>query len=316
MANEVVEFNPAKLPSFARKRSGGASALAKALAGKGSGGYPRRISIQGGVFRLIADGKEVAAIEERYMDVVIVNAAPNISRAYYKTKFKDSESSAPVCWSEDGVTPDANVANPQAASCANCPMNAKGSGDGETRACRHNQRVAVVLANDMEGDILQMTVPGKSLFGREDNGQFPLKAYATWLQAANIEPNEVVTRIKFDTKAEHPKLMFRTLRWLDDAEFASVTEQSASEKATAAVAAPKFSSQARPETPALAAPAPVADEEDEAPAAPVKAKKAKAAPAPDDDDDDAPVVRKQAEAPKAPERKPLASVVADWDTDD
>lgn len=314
MANEVVEFNPAKLPSFARKRSGVASALAKALAGKGSGGYPRRISIQGGVFRLIADGKEVAAIEERYMDVVIVNAAPNISRAYYKTKFKDSESSAPVCWSEDGVTPDANVANPQAASCANCPMNAKGSGDGETRACRHNQRVAVVLANDMEGDILQMTVPGKSLFGREDNGQFPLKAYATWLQAANIEPNEVVTRIKFDTKAEHPKLMFRTLRWLDDAEFASVTEQSASEKATAAVAAPKFSSQARPETPALAAPAPVADEEDEAPAAPVKAKKAKAAPVADDEDE--PVVRKQAEAPKAPERKPLASVVADWDTDD
>jgi len=314
MANEVVEFNPAKLPSFARKRSGVASALAKALAGKGSGGYPRRISIQGGVFRLIADGKEVAAIEERYMDVVIVNAAPNISRAYYKTKFKDSESSAPVCWSEDGVTPDANVANPQAASCANCPMNAKGSGDGETRACRHNQRVAVVLANDMEGDILQMTVPGKSLFGREDNGQFPLKAYATWLQAANIEPNEVVTRIKFDTKAEHPKLMFRTLRWLDDSEFAAVTEQSASEKATAAIAPPKYSSQALPETPALAAPAPVADEEDEALAPPVKAKKAKAAPVADDEDE--PVVRKQAEAPKAPERKPLASVVADWDTDD
>lgn len=313
MANEVVEFNPAKLPSFARKRSGPSSALTKTLAGKSGGGYPRRISIQGGVFRLIADGKEVAAIEERYLDVVIVNAA-QLARAYYKTKFKDSETSAPVCWSDDGETPDANVANPQAASCANCPMNAKGSGDGDTRACRYNQRIAVVLANDMEGDILQMTVPGKSLFGREDNGQFPLKAYATWLQAASIEPNEVVTRIKFDTKAEHPKLMFRTLRWLDDSEFASVTEQSASEKATAAVAAPKYSSQALPETPAPAALAPVADEEDEAPASPVKAKKAKAAPVADDEDE--PVVRKQAESPKAPERKPLASVVADWDTDD
>lgn len=323
MANNVVTFNPAQLPTFARKRSGQTSALAKALAGGGGGGYPRKISIKGGVFRLIADGKEVAAIEERYLDVVIVDAAPKISRAYYKTKFKDSESSAPVCWSDDGVTPDATVAAPQATACASCPMNVKGSGDGDTRACRHNQRIAVVLANDIGGDILQMTVPGKSLFGKEDNGRFPLKAYATWLQAANIEPNEVVTRMRFDTKEEHPKIQFKTQRWLEDSEYATVEQQAESDKAKAAVAAPKYSSQAitSPAAKPPSLPAPASDDDDDEAAPPPKAekpKKAKPAPAAadDDDDDTPPTVRKQPEAPKMPERKPLASVVADWDTDD
>lgn len=341
MGTNVTTFNPAQLPSFAKKRSGPPSALTKALAGGGGGGgYPRKISIKGGVFRLIADGKEVAAIEERYLDVVLVNAAPTVSRAYYDKKFKDSESSAPVCWSDNGDVPDETVPNPQAAKCATCPMNVKGSGEGDTRACRFNQRIAVVLANDMQGEIMQMTVPAKSLFGKEDNGNFPLQAYARWLSAQGIEPNEVITRMKFDTKEESPKLFFKTMRWLEDEEFEMVGAQCKAENATKAVEAPTYGHSG---TKQLAAPKDADDEEFEtkkkAPAstddddAPPPVQKKKAAPSDDEDappppaakkkkaaepEDEVPepTKKKSTEAPAPAARKNLGALVSDWDTDD
>ena len=75
--SNIVEFNPSSLPSFVKR--GELSAVAKALAGNSAGGG-KRISIKGGVFRLISNGEEVAAIDERYLDVVIVNA--EIGRAH------------------------------------------------------------------------------------------------------------------------------------------------------------------------------------------------------------------------------------------
>jgi hypothetical protein len=338
MGTQVTAFNPAKLPSFAKKRSGPPSALTKALAGGGGGGYPRKISIKGGVFRLIADGKEVAAIEERYLDVVLVNAAPTVSRAYYAKKFKDAENSPPVCWSDNGDVPDATVPNPQHDNCAKCPMNIKGSGEGDTRACRFNQRIAVVLANDMQGEIMQLTIPAKSLFGKEDNGNFPLQAYARWLSAQGIEPNEVITRMKFDTKEESPKLFFKTMRWLEDEEFEMVGAQCKAENATKAIEAPTYGQSG---TKQLAAPkdddeefetkkkpAPKDDEEDAPPPPPAKKK---AAPADDEEDapppppakkkaapadEEVPEPTKKKAAPAPAERKNLGALVSDWDTDD
>jgi hypothetical protein len=324
MGTNVATFNPTKLPSFAKKRSGPPSALTKALAGSGGGGYPRKISIKGGVFRLIADGKEVAAIEDRYLDVVLVNAAPTVSRAYYDKKFKDSESSAPVCWSDNGDIPDATVPNPQDTKCATCPMNIKGSGEGDTRACRFNQRIAVVLANDMQGDIMQMTVPAKSLFGKEDNGNFPLQAYARWLSAQGIEPNEVITRMKFDTKEESPKLFFKTMRWLEDEEFEMVGDQCKAENATKAVEAPTYGHAASKDAPKKEEDdeefvpkkkkeLPPPDDDEDAPPPPT-AKKKKAEP--DEEPPTEPVKRAGTKAPAPTERKNLSALVSDWDTDD
>jgi hypothetical protein len=325
MSNEVAVFNPAKLPAFARAKEG-KSALTKALAGGGAGGYPRRISIKGGVFRLVADGKEVAQIEDRYLDVVIVNAAPSVQRSYYAAKYSENENAGPACWSENGERPDESVSSPQSTMCATCPQNIKGSGDGDTRACRFSQRIAVVLANDMEGDVLQMVVPAKSLFGKEDNGNFPLQAYARWLSAQGVEPNMVITRMRFDTKAESPKLYFKAMRWLEDSEFEGVTEQSNSENAKKAVEAPKFTGGNEvsvPKAPALAAPvqqaAPAAEEDEEAPPPPPAAKrgrKPKAEQTEDAADVAEPTVRKAPEAPAVPKSKSVASLVTAWDTDD
>ncbi len=137
MANDVAVFNPtASLPAYAKNHE--LSALTKALAGGSGGGFGKRISIKGGVFRLISDGKQVASIEERYLDIVVVAAAPKISRTYYDKTFDDENASAPVCWSHDGDTPAVDCKTKQAPACVNCPKNEKGSGQGESRAQRRH----------------------------------------------------------------------------------------------------------------------------------------------------------------------------------
>ena len=179
--SNVAVFNPSKLPAFAR--TGELSDVAKALAGGGAGNAGKRISIKGGVFRLLAGGKEVAAIEERFLDVVIVKAAPKVARTFYMAKYDGETAAAPDCWSNDGDKPDAKSRNIQSDTCASCPQNVAGSGNGQSRACRYQQRLAVVLANNVEGDVMQLALPATSIFGKEDGENRPLQAYARWLVA-------------------------------------------------------------------------------------------------------------------------------------
>ena len=313
-------FNPSNVPAFAKNAALSATTLALAGGVNTSAGM-KRVSIKGGVFRLLAGGKEIAAIDERFLDVIVVKAAPKVSRIFYAGSYdKDAAAAAPDCTSGDGEKPDAGVKNKQASSCATCPQNIAGSGNGQSRACRYQQRLAVVLANNPEGDVLQVTLPATSIFGKEEGDKRPLQAYARAMAAQTppVNLDSIVTRMKFDTKAESPKLIFAPVRWLTDDEYEIVQTQSASKDAEKAVAS----------TPAavdgVTTPAPLAIEgkrpatrpmgelmdEEEAPAP--KAKKAKAV---EVEAEEEPEVRKApAKVEAAPAKKnKLADIVADWD---
>ena len=326
--SNITMFSASNVPAFARNAE--LSETTKALLG-GSGGLGiKRISIKGGVFRLMAGGKEVTSIEDRHLDVIIVKAAPKVARVFYAVSYdKDAAAAPPACWSNDGEKPDASVKGPQASNCAQCAQNIAGSGQGQSRACRYQQRLAVVLANDPDGDVLQVTLPATSLFGKEDGDKRPLQAYARYLAAQTppVNLDTIVTRMKFDTKAESPKLFFSPVRWLEDEEYASAQSQGATKDAEQAInmtvaqadgvgvskPAPLDIGGARPAK-AKAAPAPEPEEEEEAPAP--KAKKAKAAPVVDEDEE--PEVRKpEAKETAVPAKKSkLADIVADWDDEE
>jgi len=180
----------------------------KAIAGNSTGGS-KRISIKGGVFRKMAGGKEVGAIEDRHMNVIFVKMAHNPSRTYYTGAFKEGEKVSPACWSSDSKVPDPEVKSPQASSCDKCPWSVKGSGQGGTgAACRLSWRTAVVLPNDPSGDIMQLVLPATSAFGDEDNGRWPFRAYVKMLANHNISAGRVVTKMQFDTKATAPRVLF------------------------------------------------------------------------------------------------------------
>ena len=296
--SNVVAFNPSQVPAFAKK--GELSAVAKALAGGGGSGQTgKRISIKGGVFRLVFDGKEVGAIDERFLDVVIVNAASKVGRTFYDATYNADNPAPPRCWSADGERPDGRVDNPPALTCAACPNNIKGSGNGESRACRFSQRLAVVLANDVNGDVLQLTLPATSIFGKEDNDNRPLQAYARYLTAQSISPDMVVTRMKFDTKSEAPKLFFKPMRWLTDDEHQTCAQKGQSAEAIKAI------TMTVSQTDGVK---PIAIEG--------KPPKTKAKAEPVEEEVDEPEVRKEKEPPAPAGKKKISVSVDEWDTDD
>lgn len=298
--SNIALFSGSNVPAFAKK--GELSDLAKSLAG-GVGGGGKRVSIKGGVFRLLVGGKEVAAIDERYLDVVVVNAAPKIGRTFYAKAYDGETLSGPDCWSADGETPSPEAANRQSDRCATCPQNVKGSGMGESRACRFSQRLAVVLANDIDGDVMQLQLPATSIFGKEEGDKRPLQAYARYLAAQGVSPETLVTRMQFDTKAEAPKLFFKPMRWLTEEEYESSVRQGQTEDAKRAV------TMTVAKTDKVAAPLALEGTKPKAKAAP-KAEE----PAVEEEENAPPTKRKsKSEEPAAAGKPNLAKLAAQWD---
>ena len=236
-------------------------ATTKALMGSG-GGSGKRISIKGGVFRMIVDGKEIAQNEDRAMPIVIVAANPHVSRSYYAETYVEGQVLAPSCWSNDGVSPDSKVSEPQSGKCATCAQNIAGSAtQGAGRACRYSQRLAVTLENDLKGDVYQLTLPAQSIFGNVEGGKMPLQAYAKFLGSHGLPITAVVTEMRFDTASATPKLTFKALRPLEADEMALAQEKGQSAEAKSAIAStPATLDGAKPK--AVAASAPVAKAED------------------------------------------------------
>ena len=327
--SNVSIFSASKVPAFARNNE--LSDTARALTGGGAAGATgKRISIKGGVFRLIDGGKEIAAIDERHLDVVIIKAAPEVSRQFYAAAYNADTVSAPDCTSNDGKTPDASSKNKQAETCMACAQNQAGSGQGNSRACRYLQRMAVVLANDIEGSVMQLTLPATSIFGKEQGDKRALQAYARYLAAQNppVNPEQIVTRMKFDTTSEAPKLLFAATRWLTDDEYDTVQTQAETDDAKKSIAASSASAPAAAPL-QLAGAKPMGqlmNEEHAAAYEPIAAKAAKAAkakPAPvvvEEEEDTAPEpeVRKATAKPTAvPASKgKLADIVSAWDDEE
>jgi hypothetical protein len=296
MSNEMTLFAQGGNALPAHLRNLELDATTKALMGGGTG---KRISIRGGVFRMIVGGKEVAQNDDRAMNVVLVRSAEKTSRSYYAGTYVEGQNAAPACYSNDGVAPAADSKNKQAPNCANCPQNIKGSGQGDSRACRFSHRLAVVLENNIEGDVYQLTLPAQSIFGTGDNGKMPLQQYAKFLGGHGIPVTAVVTEMRFDTSSATPKLTFRAMRPLSVDEMASAKAQGDTPDALNAVTmtvTQMDGGEAKPTgSPFAEAPAPAA--------------KAKAEPV---DAVDEPVKRTSA---KKAEVKDVASVLEDWADD-
>jgi hypothetical protein len=185
---------------------------------------------------MLIDGKEIAQNEDRAMNVVIVAANESVSRNYYADTYEEGKNIAPTCWSNDGVTPDAKVEDPQASKCASCTQNIAGSGQGTSRACRYTQRLAVMLENDLRGDVYQLQLPAQSIFGNAESGKMPLQAYAKFLGGHGIPITAVVTEMRFDTASATPKLTFKAVRPLEPEELDTAQEKGQSPEAKAAIA--------------------------------------------------------------------------------
>ena len=231
MSNDII----ASLKSQLSQIQGGLDEDTRAVAGGGGAGT-KRISIKGGVFRKMAGGKEVGAIEDRHMNVIFVKMAHNAARTYYSGTYKEGEKSAPTCWSSDGKTPDADVKTPQASACDKCQFSVKGSGQGGSgAACRLSWRTAVVLPHDPAGDVMQLVLPATSCFGKEESGKFPFRPYIQMLANNNISAGRVITKMQFDTKSPVPKLLFSPVAPVPQEDYEAILKQRDSAAAESAI---------------------------------------------------------------------------------
>jgi len=297
----LFEGKKFKLPAMP---AGFEDSITKTIAGSGgssSGG--RRISIKGKAFRQVVNGEEIHVSEDRVLDVILVNAAP-VSRQYYQGAYDPkAQAVPPTCWSSNTQAPDTSVPEDQRQSdkCGTCPNNIKGSGQGDSRACRYSQRVAVMLDGDIEKrEVYQLQLPATSVFGDGKDGKAGLQAYGKFLAANNVHAISVVTRMKFDVASEQPKLSFSAVRPLDQEELETALEMRDSKESKDAITLTvgAFDGARKPQ----------------APAAPDVPKK-KAAPVVEEEDDEEPVVRpsKKVAAAKETPAAGLDDLIDEWD---
>ena len=231
MSNDIIASLKSELATIPR----GVDDDTRAVAGSG-GNFAKRISIKGGVFRKMAGGKEIGAIEDRHMNVIFVRMAHTASRQYYSGAYKEGEKIAPACWSTDSKVPDKEVKTPQAEACDKCPWSVKGSGQGGSgTACRLSWRTAVVLPNDPAGDVMQFVLPATSCFGKEEGGKWPFRPYIQKLADNDISAGRVVTKMQFDTKSPVPKLLFSPVGVVPEADIDTIMKQRESAAAENAI---------------------------------------------------------------------------------
>jgi len=229
MSNMTLFKSGSVVPDYLREA---ADSTTKDIAGSSGG---KQISIKGGVWRMVVGGEEVAKNEDRAMNLVVISAGKGVSRTFYTEKYEEGKDIKPACWSAEGVVPNEEVPEPQGKTCATCPQNIEGSGDGKARACRYSKRLAVALESDIGGNIYRLSVPAKSYFGKAEGDKMPLQAYGKFLSGHGIPITGVVTEARFDTAEAVPVLKFRAVRPLERAEWEAAKAQSLTEDAAQAV---------------------------------------------------------------------------------
>ncbi len=207
-----------------------------AVANSSFSNQTKRISLRGGVFRKIVGGKEVSTADSAVMSIIIIKMAHNPSRVYYKDSYEEGKRVSPVCWSNDSKKPDEEVRKPQAKSCHTCPNSVRGSGFGGVgTSCRLSWRVAIVLANDPEGDILELVLPSNSCFGKEEQGKWPFKTYIQMLANNNVSAGRIVTKMQFDPNSAKPRALFSPVEAAEDWVLEVVKDQAENQAAHNAI---------------------------------------------------------------------------------
>jgi hypothetical protein len=211
-------------------RAEGMSELAKSLVTNTNNS--RRITMNKGKFSRVVGGEQAGGKVTGSINAIIINALPKVSRQFYAKPYDpNGEPTLPDCWSNLGDVPDAKASNAQGPSCATCPQNVDGSGQGgKGRACRFQRRVAVLLEGDMSGDIYQFNIPSKSLFGKGTGNVHPFESYLKFLPANGESIDRIVTQIAFDENETADVVNFTPVRHLTDEEIDVVeAAQSSSE---------------------------------------------------------------------------------------
>jgi hypothetical protein len=246
------------LPDFLQ--TAGVSELTKQLAGRTTAGV-KRIVPKNGIFRKTVGGEEMGKVKGN-LNVIVVSASPKVGRIFYAKQWTpEAEPSAPDCFSNNGQSPDASSASPQAERCDSCQQNIKGSGQGNSKACRYSRRIAVVLEEDfgssLEGEVYQMNLASKSLFGDSvGDNTHPFESYTKYLANNGKSLDYVVTQLSFNEDNDNQSILFTPTRFINKGEYAVTSKVAAKPEVQKMVIMTPYQADVAGKAPKLEAPAP------------------------------------------------------------
>ena len=260
--SQMIPFQQSALPAHLQQIANSAKDNLIAASGTGGGQSVDHISIKGGRFHIVRNGQQPVTLQLFELNVVIVHANPGMTKALFEGAWNpDAEAEAPICSSDDGVTPRADAANPQCSTCAACPQNQFGSKVNPqtgkpAKACQDKKTIAVVTPGAEGGEMLRLQIPADSL-----------KEFGPYLRSLPVKYCYVVTEISFDTKVSYPRLMFKPLSYVSAEGVAAIDARHDSQDAKAMAGVAGFTPMGAPAVAApLALGAPPAHVQQQAPA--------------------------------------------------
>jgi hypothetical protein len=161
------------------------------------------------------------------IEVVILKASLTKSKTYFPS-YKPDERAKPVCWSNNAITPAADVPEPQHDNCALCPKNQIGSrttDDGrKARACSDAKRIAVALEPRLASALTGLDFFEPLLLRIPASGLTDFGAYGDRMKKRGFALPAILTKISFDPQVEYPKFVFTPIRPLEPEEKAAAWE--------------------------------------------------------------------------------------------
>jgi len=213
----LIPFESAGLPAYMTEAPDRIAELAA-----GGIGFPV-LSYKGKVWSIKRSGEKTTIMRPdddetpaATLDVVILRAGQGVSKVFYSTRYTDGNDDAPACFSNDGIRPDPSAEEKQSDTCATCPHNVFGTavgedGSGKGKRCGDFKRLAVAAASSLE-DPLLLRIPPASLRN--------LTEYSKMLATRNVRDYAVVvTRLSFDHDAATPKVKFKPIGFLAEAQY-------------------------------------------------------------------------------------------------
>lgn len=179
----------------------------------GAGAHPR-ISIKGGRFTLIDAGGTKHPWPSLKLPIIVVGANPEKSKVYYAGKFDPNSDVVvpPTCYSDNGIGPSKNAPQPQARTCAECPLGAW-KADGTGKDCNDKKKLAVIVVGDTAQMVYELQIPPASLKALHKHAG--LVGSSTVPDGdRNADLCDIVTNVSF-VPDEVGILQFDAVAWID-----------------------------------------------------------------------------------------------------
>ena len=212
------------------------------------------LSYEGKTWTIVLNG-EKTRIERKNADgdiepvsimrAIILDYAKQRGRAFYEGAYDSKKPGKPTCWSDNGITPDEGITEPQASKCDGCPQSIKGSKINENGvagvACSQHRMVVIVPAAEPDYTPLRMKLAITSDYDgkvgeHEKEGWFAFSNYVKFLQSRGIShTGAVITKMKFDPSTPYPKVLFSADKLVDQKLLPTVAKQWRSDETKALI---------------------------------------------------------------------------------